>query len=163
LSIGLIVFLVLIKSNKIRFGIAGAGLILLVTLPQWMQYLVVLSPFWENIYSVHGAWGVLFSLRNENLMVFCQVLQNKYNLLHWLLGGQIRYENLKIEMLVFDVFAFYGLVGLITFIFFFVKWLPSWRFAIPLLVALGSGSLLSDSFLFVVWGIWIFRETHNQK
>ena len=158
LSLALIYYLVLIKSNKIRFYIAGFAIVLMGTLPRWLSQVVTLSPFWNSVYIDHGVWGVLFSLRNESLVVFYDIVKTKYNLFHWFLGGEIRFEDLKIEMLAFDVFVFYGLVGLVVFSYFFIKWIPSWKHAIPLLVALGSGSLLADSFLFVVWGVWIYKE-----
>lgn len=159
LSLALIIYLVLIKSNKIRLYIAGFVGVLLGTLPWWLNEVVALNPFWNSVYINHGAWGVLFSLRNESLVMFYHIIKTKYNLFHWFLGGQIRFEDLKIEMLAFDVFVFYGLVGLVVFSYFFIKWIPSWKYAIPLLVALGSGSLLADSYLFVMWGVWIYKES----
>ena len=158
LSLALIFYLVLIKSIKIRFYIAGIVLVLLGTLPQWLNQVIAFNPFWNSVYIDHGAWGVLFSLRNESLILLYQIIQTEYNLLHWCFGGKIRFEEMKIEMLGFDVFVFYGIVGLVAFSYFFLKWIPSWKHAIPLLVALFSGSLLADSFLFVVWGVWIYKE-----
>jgi hypothetical protein len=158
LSLALIFYLILIKSYRIRLYIAGIGLVLLGTLPQWLSQLIAFSHFWNAVYIEHGAWGVLFSLRNESLILFYQIIQTEYNLLHWLFGGKIRFEEMKIEMLAFDVFVFYGIVGLVAFSCFFLKWIPSWKHAIPLLVAMFSGSLLADSFLFIVWGVWIYKE-----
>lgn len=163
LSFGFIVFIVMIKKIRIRFGIAGVGAILLVTLPKWMPWLVSFSTFWNSVYRDNGAWGVLFSLRNQNVERFLDVVFTKYNLSNWILGGKLRYENFWIEIVPLDFFSFYGFIGLLTFLIFYLKWLDDWGASIPLLVAFWSGSLIAAPLVFVFWGIWINNSNIYSK
>jgi hypothetical protein len=161
LSFGFIVFIVMIKKKSIRFGIAGVGAILLVTLPKWMPWLVSFSAFWNNAYSNNGAWGVLFSLRNENVERFIDIIYLEYEVVHWFLGGNLRYENFWIEIVALDFFGFYGVIGILTFLIFYLKWLDDWGASIPLLVAFWSGSLIAAPVVYVIWGIYI--EVNKQS
>ena len=161
LSFGFIVFIVMIKKKRIRFGIAGAGAILLVTLPKWMPWLVSFSTFWNSVYRDNGAWGVLFSLRNQNVERFLDVVFTKYNLSNWILGGKLRYEDFWIELIALDFFGFYGVIGLLTFLIFYLKWLDDWGASIPLLVAFWSGSLIAAPLVYVIWGIYV--EVNKQS
>ena len=162
LSFGFIVFIVMIKKKSIRFGIAGVGAILLVTLPKWMPWLVsFFGVFWNSVYRDHGAWGVLFSLRNQNVERFLNVISTKYNLTNWILGGRLRYEDFWIEIVALDFFGFYGVIGLLTFLIFYLKWLDDWGASIPLLVAFWSGSLIAAPLVYVIWGIYV--EVNKQS
>ena len=162
LSFGLIVFIVMIKKKSFRFGIAGVGAILLVTLPKWMPWLVsFFGVFWNSAYRDHGAWGVLFSLRNQNVERFLNVISTKYNLTNWILGGRLRYEDFWIEIVALDFFGFYGVIGLLTFLIFYLKWLDDWGASIPLLVAFWSGSLIAAPLVYVIWGIYV--EVNKQS
>jgi hypothetical protein len=158
LSFGFIVFIVMIKKKRIRFGIAGVGAILLVTLPKWMPWLVSFDVFWKQVYSAHGAWGVLFSLRNENLIMLKEILIERYSLFDWLLGGEIRFEELWVEMHLFDLFVFYGLIGLIILSNFFIRIIPTYKDGIPVLVSLLSGAFLTGSFAVICYGVWLISS-----
>ena len=158
LSLGFIVYIILIKKKSVRFGIAGVGAILLVTLSKWMPWLVSFNVFWNSVYRDHGAWGVLFSLRNENLIMFKEVLIERYSLLDWLLGGEIRFEELWVEMHLFDLFVFYGLIGLIILSNFFIRIIPTYKDGIPVLVSLLSGAFLTGSFAVICYGVWLFSS-----
>ena len=101
------------------------------------------------------AWGVLFSLRNENVEKFIDIINNEYGVINWILGGKLRFENFWIELVVLDFFGFFGITGLLVFLVFYFKWLDNWGGSIPILVALWSGSLIAAPLIFIVWGIWV--------
>ena len=155
LSFGFIIFLIIIKQKSIRIGVAGIVGVLLLTLPNWIPRVVSYSDFWNVVYSKHGAWGVLFSLRNENVEKFIDIINNEYGVINWILGGKLRFENFWIELVVLDFFGFYGITGLLVFLVFYFKWLDNWGGSIPILVALWSGSLIAAPLIFIVWGIWV--------
>jgi hypothetical protein len=161
LSIVFIVFLVVIKQKKMRYGITGIMGVLLVTLHKWMPWLVSFSTFWSIAYSAHGPWSVLFSLRNQNVERFIDIIYLEYEVINWFLGGNLRYENFWIEIVALDFFGFYGVIGLLTFLIFYLKWLDDWGASIPLLVAFWSGSLIAAPVVYVIWGIYI--EVNKQS
>lgn len=155
LSLFLFVFLVVIKSFKIRAWLLCSGVIILLIFPKTMFNILITSPFLMQVYLDHGGWGLLFSLRNELFVDFVDVVCNDYTFFDLFFGGRIHGENFRVEMLPVDLFIFYGVTGLITFLTFYLKWLKSWASTIPLLVAFGSGSLTVSALTFIVWGVWV--------
>lgn len=158
LSVFLIVFFVFIKSLKIRFLIVFVISFLILSLPQWMSRLVALNDFWYEVYQSHGSWGVVFSLRNESFIKFIDLVNNNYHPVNWIIGGEIRIENLRVEMLLFDLFCFYGVLGVLTILYLFLKIIPSLKESIPVLVALFSGGIITGGFLFICYGVWLISK-----
>ena len=155
LSLGLIIYIILIKRKSVRFGIAGVGAILLVTLPKWMPWLVSFSVFWNNVYRDHGAWGVLFSLRNQNVIDLIQITELNYSTLNWIFGGGISPNSLLVEIAPIDLFVFYGFFGLVIYSIFIFKTIKSWSKSIPFIVCCFSGSLIYAPMAYIVWFFWI--------
>lgn len=158
LSFGLILFIVFIKSHLLRIIIAALFVTLLSAYTKWISLVVGFSPFWKNIYENYGAMGLLSSLRSENLIYLSEHFEKNLSALHVLIGGRFRSEELQVEILPVDLFLYYGIVGLIIFMLFFIKLIPSWRNSIPLLVACLSGSIITGPFSFLVWGLWCLKN-----
>ena len=153
LYLGLTVFIVVIRSNKIRILILSCVGLLLATISKWLTWIVSLSDFWSLVYEKHGVFGVISSLRNENLIRLKEMLQNDYEFLSLLVGGVVRSDELWVEILPIDLFLFFGVLGLVCWFVFFVRWIPNWKASIPLLVAVFSGTLLAAPMAVIVWGI----------
>ena len=155
LYLGLTVFIVVIRSRKIRILILGCLGLLLATILKWLPWIVSLSDFWSLVYEKHGVFGVISSLRNENLIRLKEMLQSDYEFLSILVGGVVRSEELWVEILPVDLFLFFGAIGLICWIVFFISWIPNWKSSIPLLVAVFSGTLLAAPMAVIIWGLWL--------
>jgi hypothetical protein len=153
LALSFIVFFVIVRSTRIRVYLGLVGLFLIFFMGPLLKWGVSFSPFWKLVYKNHGAWGVFFSLRNEDVISFFNTLRYDYALTDFLIGGKLRYEKIWIEVLPFDFLAFYGLLGCVPLFFLFFKWVPSWKLAIPLLVAFFSGTFFTLGF--IIWGIWV--------
>ena len=155
LYLGLTVFIVVIRSRKIKILILGCLGLLLATILKWLPWIVSLSDFWSQVFEKHGFFGVISSLRNENLIRLKEMLQSDYEFLSILLGGVVRTEELWVEILPVDLFLFFGAIGLICWIVFFINWIPNWKSSIPLLVAVFSGTLLAAPMAVIIWGLWL--------
>jgi hypothetical protein len=86
-------------------------------------------------------WGVIFSLRNENIydLFFDPNLRTFF--VDWILGGQGRYPNNKVEMMPFDILAYFGVLGLFLSIKLLIKIIPNWTWGIPIFVACFGGGI----------------------
>lgn len=155
LSLVIIVFWGIVHSKKIQFAIAVVGLAALATIPKWMAWIVSFSPFWEKVYLDHGPWGVLFSLRNENLVSVSNYIQKEYLFTHWIVGGSVRFESFYVEIVPIDIFVWYGLIGFFTLIRFFYLITPNLNRAIPIIVGCFSGALINAPLAFIIWMFWI--------
>jgi hypothetical protein len=155
LYLGLTVFIVVIRSRKIRILILGCLGLLLATISKWLAWIVSLSDFWSLVYEKNGVFGVISSLRNENLIRLKEMLQNDYEFLSILVGGVVRSEELWVEILPVDLFLFFGALGLVCWVVVFVSWIPNWKASIPLLVAVFSGTLLAAPMAVIIWGLWL--------
>lgn len=161
LSFFLIVLIVYIRSKHVKMIFGVVSILLLSLSNLWVHLFINLFPFWKSVYEKYGIWGLLSSLRSENLKEFLIILKNNNDYFKLLTGGIVRIESLWIEILPFDIFVFFGFLGVCTFTYLFIKWIPTWGKAIPLLTAIGSGSILVGSLSFIVWAIWI--ESSNYK
>ena len=155
LYLGLTVFIVVVRSIKIRILILGCLGLLLATLLKWLPWIVSLSDFWSQVFEEYGVFGTISSLRNKNLIRLKELLQNDYEILSMLMGGVVRSEELWVEILPVDLFLFFGAIGLICWIVFFIRWIPKWKASIPLLVAILSGTLLAAPMAVIIWGLWL--------
>ena len=157
LSLCLIFYFHFIDSIHKRIFLALSGLIGVVLLPFWIKYLIKLSPFWNSVYEQSGPWGGFFSLRNETILEFVNLIKNEYSYINWFLGGKIYPERLWVEILPIDLFGFYGLVGFIAFINLFKSVNQNLKALIPVFVAFGSGSFVNAPLAFIIWAIWAKR------
>lgn len=157
LSLGMIFYFHYGDSMHKRILLALSGLIGIIFLPYWIKYLIKLSPFWSATYDQSGPWGVFFSLRNENLLEFFNLIKNEYSYINWLFGGKIYPERLWVEILPIDLFGFYGLVGFIAFINLFRSVSQNLKVLIPVFVSFGSGSFVNAPLAFIIWAIWAKR------
>lgn len=75
------------------------------------------SSFWAGIYEKHGLLGALTSTRSQLLERAIKHINESWNYLNYFFGG-INYRLYKVEFDFVDIFLFFGLIGLITYIYF---------------------------------------------
>ena len=142
---GLLYFLLIftlgvIKNNCLQKGIIASSFVLIFSAKLWLPYIVIYSPFWENVYNKHGVWGVLLSLRNENIENIWGIINPQLSTFDVVFGGVIRFP-VRIEMMLFDILIYFGVLGLIIFILLIIKIVPSWKWSIPIFVACFGGGI----------------------
>ena len=140
LYLSLIFVFVVIKKHYLRLGLFMGGVSTVITVPLWLPYVVSFLPFWENVYHKYGVWGVVFSLRNENIGMIWNEISVSTNFFDWLSGGAVRFPT-SVEMMLVDVLFFYGLTGLLLIGVFYFKLIPRWAWGIPLFVACFAGGI----------------------
>lgn len=137
----LLVFSLGVVTNRyLQSGIIASSLIIFCSAKLWLPYVVTFSPFWENVYNKHGVWGVLLSLRNENIENVWEIISPRLSFFDVVLGGTIRFP-VQVEMMPFDVFVYFGVLGLFLFGFLICKIIPSWKWSIPIFVACFGGGI----------------------
>lgn len=136
----LISVFVVIKNHYLRLGLFGSSVGAVVAAPLWLPYVVSFLPFWENVYHKYGVWGVVFSLRNENIERVWNETNLDLNFIDALLGGAVRFP-VRVEMMPFDILLFSGITGLFLIGRFFWGLIPSWAWSIPLIVASFAGGI----------------------
>ena len=162
LSLVLIFFIVIIRNYKYRFWALSLSLLnIIVFAPKIISYFINFSEFWNNVYLNHGGWGVFFSLRNENVFEFIDFITKNYDLKNWLIGIGNGFNEIWVEILPIDYFAWFGIVGLICFTKIFRYLIPSLKFSIPLFIAFGSGALLFGPLMICLWSISILKNNNE--
>jgi hypothetical protein len=152
--LALIVCFVWIKNKTLQVGFLGLGGILLSTVQYWVPFIVQYNLFWRNVYEKHGSWGVFFSLRNENIQkIFSQA--NNMNVLDFFIGGTSRFP-MRVEMMPFDIFLFFGFLGLLIIMVFFWSWSAKLYWYIPMIVASFSGGIYEVPFAMMFYIIIFF-------
>ena len=136
----LIVTFGVVTNRYFQLGIIASGVILFGSAPIWLPYVVTISPFWENVYNKHGFWGVLLSLRNENIENIWEIINPLLSVFDVMFGGAIRFPT-RIEMMPFDILIYFGVLGLLLFVLLLFKILPSWKWSIPIFVACFGGGI----------------------
>lgn len=137
----LLIFTVGVVTNRyFKVGIIASGVALVGSAPLWLPYVVAISPFLENIYNKHGVWGVLLSLRNENIENIWEIISPLLSVFDVMFGGAIRFP-MRVEMMPFDILTFFGIIGLFIFILLIFKIVPNWKWSIPILVACFGGGI----------------------
>jgi hypothetical protein len=140
LYVFLIFTLGVVANRYLQWGIISSCLILLCSARLWVPYIVSFSPFWENVYNKHGIWGVLLSLRNENIENIWGIISPQLSVFDVMFGAAIRFPT-RIEMMPFDILIYFGVLGLLLFVLFLFKILPSWKWSIPIFVACFGGGI----------------------
>lgn len=161
LSIALIILFVIIKSKKVQIIFLSLFLIVIFTFPKWVQEAVKFSLFWQQVYTDNGAWSTFFSLRNNKFLNLLEFMKAEYTKLDFLFGKTNPDSQIIVESLPVDYFVFFGITGSITLIYFFIKWLPKWKTAIPLFIASGGGWYMLTPFSFIVWILWVEEGKDN--
>ena len=136
----LIFTIVLVTKRYLKWGIISSCLVIVFSAQLWLPFVVKLSSFWENVYNKHGVWGVLLSLRNENIEKVWGIISLQLSALDVMLAGVIRYP-MRVEMMLFDILIHFGVLGLFLFVFLIFKIIPSWKWSIPILVACFGGGI----------------------
>ena len=158
LCLGLIIFIVVIKSIRFRIFLFCFIIFLLGFQSFWLPILVNYSYFWKNVYFDHGSWGVLSSLRNKNLIEFINIISEENSIYNLIIGGSSRFEDFWVEIFPADIFLFFGSFGFFILFLFYIRLINSWRVSIPFIVASMNGALLITTFAFIVYGVWISKK-----
>lgn len=137
----LIFMLVIIKTTMLRTIILICCVAGIISAPLWVPIVVSFIPFWEKVYTNHGVWGVIFSLRNENIYELFFDSELRTFFVDWILGGHGRFPKNRIEMLPFDALAYFGVLGIFLYALFLLKIIPSWTWGIPIFVSCFGGGL----------------------
>ena len=136
----LIFTLGLVTKRYLQWGIISSCLVMVFSAQLWLPFVIKLSSFWENVYNKHGVWGVLLSLRNENIEKIWEIISPQLAAFDVIFGGVIRFP-MRIEMMLFDILIYFGVLGLIIFILLIIKIVPSLKWSVPILVACFSGGI----------------------
>ena len=111
----LLLSLLVMSSDKFkkRFK-AIAFLILLVTFVALLVWLL-LSPVFVEIFESNGFLSAIFSFRTDNAIeLFSQINRDNFNIII----GALETEVVRLEMQIFDIILFFGIIGLISYIVF---------------------------------------------
>lgn len=154
LTFCLILFFVIIKSIRARLALLALGCLVAACTPYLIKHFVYLSPFWESIYEESGLWGVMSSLRVNNMFVFFSSLNESLNLKALLIGGAVRFENMWVEILPIDLFAWFGVIGLFVTLRFYYKWLKKMVYLVPVVSSFFYGGLVLEPILVILLGVW---------
>ncbi|WP_139854194.1 hypothetical protein [Aequorivita sinensis] len=132
---GLIVLLILLKDKITEFIFVNFKPLLVV-------------------YEERGLISSLTSLRDVNFRNnFFPVISEKWNLYNFLFGGT-DFEIYRVEFEIFDVFLFFGIVGMLLYLFFYFKNIMNFnkmkrfgkvQMGILMLTALISGNFLNNA------------------
>ena len=146
----LIFIFIVIKNNLLRTTFLIVTIAGVISSPFWMPYAVTYAPFWEQIYDEHGVWGVVFSLRNENIYELFSSSDMRVLFIDWIMGGHSRYPH-RVEMMPFDILLFSGFLGVFATGVFFYKIIPNWSWSVPILVACFSGGINEAPLVMVIY------------
>ena len=135
----LIFTLGLVTKRYLQWGIISSCLVIVFSAQLWLPFVIKLSSFWENVYNKHGVWGVLLSLRNENIEKIWGIISPQLSAFDMIFGG-VRFP-MRIEMMLFDILIYFGVLGLIIFILLIIKIVPRLKWSVPILVACFSGGI----------------------
>ena len=147
----LLIFTFGVVTNRyFQVGILASGLVLVCSASLWLPYVVSFSPFWENIYNKHGVWGVLLSLRNENIENIWGIISPHSSVFDVMFGGAIRFP-MRVEMMPFDIFIYFGVLGLFIFSLTIYKIVPNWKWGIPLIIACFGGGIYETPLAMLIY------------
>jgi hypothetical protein len=158
LTFSLILLFIIIKSIRLRLALLFLGWLIAVCSPYLVKRFIYLSPFWENVYQENGFWGVFSSLRVNNMFVFFSSSDEIFKLKSFFVGGAMRFENLWIEILPFDLFAWFGIIGLFVALRFYFKWLNRLSYLIPIVSSFFYGGLVLEPILMILLGVWVIEK-----
>ena len=147
----LIFIFVIVKNKSIRTTILISSIAGVISAPFWIPFVITYTPFWGQVYDAHGVWGVVFSLRNESIYELFFDSGFRTYFLDWVLGGHGRFPNNKVEMMLFDALAYFGVLGLFIYILFLLKIIPNWTWCIPLIVACFAGGIYEAPLVMVLY------------
>lgn len=160
----------LLKQKKIYYIIAPIFLSIFVIRRALIDVFSKQFELFAKIYKEDGFWSSFMSYRNVLLQKnFLPCIQEKWNLTNFVFGGPI-FSNYRVELELFDLFLFFGLIGFISYIVFFKNILKQSNFheyfiTIGLFLAsFFSGNLLSSLNVMILWIlIIIFFKNETSK
>lgn len=111
----LILSLIVVSSQKFNkyFKITTFSILLIIFVTLLVRLL--LTPMFVELFESKGLLSAIFSYRTDNVLeVFSQLNQANFNIII----GALETEVVRLEMQLFDVILFFGLTGLVAYIFF---------------------------------------------
>lgn len=102
-----------------------------------LNLLFKISTFWEQEYLSNGFWSMITSIRSELFINFVNHIHLNWDLLNYLFGMGT-YQEHKVEFEFVDVFMFFGLIGIVVYIYLFKKYFYK------------KGSIISAYLLFTI-------------
>ena len=151
------VLFVMMGSGVLRLAFILFSATIMAFLAYNFSALVSLSPFWEKIYEEHGILGVVFSLRNELLVSVFEIEKENTTISEIFLGGISRYPT-RIEFLPFDLFIYFGFIGLFFFIWFLFNWISQRKWSIPIIVACFAGGIMGSVLAIIFLGLFMLNK-----
>lgn len=136
----LIFMLMIVKTTLLRTIILISSVVGIFSAPVWMPIVVGFIPFWEKVYTNHGVWGVISSLRNEMVESIWSEINQNLNFFDLFFGSEIRFRR-RIEMMPLDLLIYFGTIGLFLKSSFLYKTISHWALSIPIIVACFAGGI----------------------
>lgn len=117
-----------IKSKKLRYSLFGIGLIVILG---FAYYLFFLNPVFEHIRRSEGLLTSILSLRDQLFLnQTLPFIQNNWRWVNYFLGGVSDLQT-RTQMAFVDLLYFWGGLGAIAYVFFFLKSYIRFRFKDP--------------------------------
>lgn len=132
----------------------GVGVILFLAKEKIFEFVYENFKPLIKVYQERGAFSSLTSLRDVNFKNnFLPVLSEKWTWLNYLFGGT-DFEIYRIEFEIFDVFLYFGIIGMLLYLIFYFKNVINFsrmnrfgkiQMGILILTALISGNFLNNA------------------
>ncbi len=136
------VFLILIISSLVFFN------------EKILSLFSYVFPFWEKYLKKWDFITIAFSGRNLNFLKWKQFVFENWTIMNYFFGGSSFPEYWN-ELSMFDVFSFFGLIGVVTYFFFFRKILLSYSLVnrylicLPIFLSFFCGNFFVNTFQMV--------------
>ena len=159
-----------LSGLSIRYAVL---LLLISAVFIWMGFPIIEEQFavWENIFNERGLSAAVLSYRNISFQkFFLDDIENKWGLINFLFGGADFYNRMRTEMMIIDLFHFWGLIGGAFYLYIigrylklnFLRKIDHYLFIVIMILLIGivSGNLFhnSNNTLFIVLLISFLRE-----
>lgn len=148
------------KYRRIALTALSSSLIIMYFFRNYLIISIIkLSPFWEASYQQNGLLYVITSFRNVLLERAHIHVEENWNFLNYIFGG-IKLGVYKTEFGFADVFFFFGIFGILYYIYIFSLFIKNkQQFTIALISTLFITSFFSGGLLLHVTAILIFYIT----
>lgn len=157
LWVGLFIMIVVIRRPFWRTTILCLYISFIALFPYVVKLITPFSIFWKDIYEDSGPWTIFFSTRNNTIQKIWENNKNDIDFIDFIIGGVVRFPS-DIEMLPFDLILYFGIVGVIGCCWFLVKWVSSWKWAIPLIISCFAGGFFGSFSMPIFYGLFLYSS-----
>jgi len=145
----LILSLLVLSSQKFNKYFKTITFSILLIIFVTLLVRLLLTPMFVKVFESKGLLSAIFSYRTDNVLeVFSQLNQANFNIII----GALETEVVRLEMQLFDVILFFGLTGLVAYIFFLCllyKNIVKGRVAKVFFITILALSVLSGNLLYI--------------